>query len=352
MEIYKLRNSVEVYKDKENIHILTLEKHLTFILDEGLIYLLRILEHGSEIENIYNSLKNNGIVIEKEELIKIIQTLKSHNIISVIKKESAMLSKEKNTYSRQIEFFENFDGNPGMDTQNKLFKSTVAVIGIGGIGSWTAYSLAMSGIGNILLIDPDRIQCSNLTRQIGYDIHTIGNYKVDVLANKIKQLNPLINVNKYKNKILTYNKEIEEIFSNVDFVISCIDEPNITTAGKIISDICWKHKIPHIISGGYNGHQGMIGPTIIPGKTLCWECIVDYIEKEYEGWKQIIKGKATGSLGCLSAVVSNIQVWECIRILISNVETPMQNSKGEFNFNNLELEIKKFYKTQKCDKCN
>ncbi len=153
MEIYKLRNSVEVYKDKENIHILTLEKHLTFILDEGLIYLLRILEHGSEIENIYNSLKNNGIVIEKEELIKIIQTLKSHNIISVIKKESAMLSKEKNTYSRQIEFFENFDGNPGMDTQNKLFKSTVAVIGIGGIGSWTAYSLAMSGIGNILLID-------------------------------------------------------------------------------------------------------------------------------------------------------------------------------------------------------
>lgn len=351
MRKYKLKNSVEVYKDKHNIHILTLEQHITYALDAGLIHLLRILERGAEFEYIHKSLKFKGITIEKNELNDIIHKLKDDKIVYSVKEDTSLLFQGSNTYSRQIDFFENFDDSSGVENQKKLFKSTVAIVGIGGVGSWTALSLAMSGIGNLVLVDPDIVEASNLTRQIGYDMDTIGTYKVDALSCKIRKINPSVNIKKYKNKILENNLKNKIIFDNVDFVISCIDEPNINKAGKIISDICWDYKIPHIISGGYNGHQGMIGPTIIPEKTICWECIIKAIEKEYEDWQQIIQGKATGSLGCLSAIISNIQVWECIRFLITEDQTPMQNAKGEFNFSNFDLKIKKFYEEQKCNKC-
>jgi tRNA threonylcarbamoyladenosine dehydratase len=77
---------------------------------------------------------------------------------------------------------------------DRLKKATVAVVGIGGVGSWAAESLCRSGVGNIILIDLDDICISNTNRQLHAMTTTVGNLKIDVTKERISHINPSCNV--------------------------------------------------------------------------------------------------------------------------------------------------------------
>ena len=86
-------------------------------------------------------------------------------------------------------------GNEGME---KLKDAKVAVFGIGGVGSFVCEGLARSGIGNFILVDYDRIDESNINRQLIANTNTIGEYKVDLMKERILEINPDANVETYK----------------------------------------------------------------------------------------------------------------------------------------------------------
>jgi tRNA A37 threonylcarbamoyladenosine dehydratase len=86
-------------------------------------------------------------------------------------------------------------GNEGM---RKLGNSRVAVFGIGGVGGYTVEALVRSGIGEIDLIDDDKICLTNINRQIYATSKTVGKYKVDVAKERIEEINPDCKVNIYK----------------------------------------------------------------------------------------------------------------------------------------------------------
>jgi len=110
----------------------------------------------------------------------------------------------------------------------KLAQSRVAVFGIGGVGSYAVEALVRSGIGSIDLIDNDRVSLTNLNRQL-FALHTtIGQYKVDVAAQRIAEINPSCNVSAYKTFYLPETSTLFD-FSKYDYIIDAID----TVAGKI-----------------------------------------------------------------------------------------------------------------------
>lgn len=103
----------------------------------------------------------------------------------------------------------------------KLNRSTVAVIGVGGVGGICAITLARSGVGNIIIQDFDVVEESNINRQIVANYNTIGLSKVDVLEKQIKEINPNCNVIKLKS---FFDKDNLSLFTyNVDYVIDAID---------------------------------------------------------------------------------------------------------------------------------
>lgn len=110
----------------------------------------------------------------------------------------------------------------GKEAIGKLKQSTVAIFGIGGVGSFTTEALARSGIGNLVLIDYDKINESNINRQIHATSKTIGFYKVDVMKERLKDINPEIKVQTYKKM---YNEDTKEelISNNYDYVVDAID---------------------------------------------------------------------------------------------------------------------------------
>ena len=92
----------------------------------------------------------------------------------------------------------------GLDLQNKFLGSTVAVCGLGGLGSNIAISLARAGIGKLILIDFDKVDITNLHRQ-QYKAQQIGMYKTDALAENLREINPYIELEAHTERITEEN---------------------------------------------------------------------------------------------------------------------------------------------------
>lgn len=116
----------------------------------------------------------------------------------------------------------------GAENVKKLQNATVAVFGIGGVGGFAAEALARSGVGNLELIDHDAVSVSNINRQIVALHSTVGRYKVDVMKERILDINPEINVVAHKCFYLPETAGRFD-FSKYDYVVDCID----TVTGKI-----------------------------------------------------------------------------------------------------------------------
>ena len=111
----------------------------------------------------------------------------------------------------------------GQEKQNLLKSKTVAVFGIGGVGGYVVESLSRAGIENLILVDNDTISISNINRQIIALHSTIGKYKVDVMKDRLLDINPNINVITYKTFI--ENNNSKEILSShkIDYIVDAID---------------------------------------------------------------------------------------------------------------------------------
>ena len=110
----------------------------------------------------------------------------------------------------------------GADAMEKLAASRVAVFGIGGVGGYTVEALARSGVGAIDLIDDDRVCLTNINRQIVATRKTVGKHKVDVMEERILDINPRCKVRTYKCFYLPETKDQFD-FREYDYVIDAVD---------------------------------------------------------------------------------------------------------------------------------
>ena len=110
----------------------------------------------------------------------------------------------------------------GKEAMEKLAGSRVAVFGIGGVGGYTVEALVRSGVGAIDLIDDDKVCLTNLNRQIIATRSTVGKYKVDVMKERILDINPKAEVNVHKCFYLPETKD-EFDFSKYDYVVDAVD---------------------------------------------------------------------------------------------------------------------------------
>jgi len=137
----------------------------------------------------------------------------------------------------------------GQHGAKKLQQSHFCVIGIGGVGSWVAEALARNGIGHMTLIDLDDICITNINRQIHALTDTVGSSKVDIMHDRILQINPDCQVNVIEDFVTVDN--LATLFDNkYDYVIDAIDSVDIKT--RLIAH-CKRNKMPIITIGGAGG---------------------------------------------------------------------------------------------------
>lgn len=127
--------------------------------------------------------------------------------------------------------------------------SHVMVIGIGGVGSWAVEALARSGVGKLTLIDMDVIVASNVNRQLPALSSTFGHAKIDVMAQRCREINPQIQI-ELIDDFLTPDNVTELLADRPDLVLDCIDD---VKAKLALILHCRFNKIPLIVSGGAGG---------------------------------------------------------------------------------------------------
>lgn len=144
----------------------------------------------------------------------------------------------------------------GAEAMHTIQGAHICVIGIGGVGSWVAEALARNGIGQITLIDLDDICTTNVNRQIHALTNTVGESKVEIMAERIKQINPECVVNEIED-FVTMDNITTLLTNDFDYVVDAIDSVRVKTA--LIAH-CKRNKIPIITIGGAGGQ---IDPTKI-----------------------------------------------------------------------------------------
>lgn len=134
----------------------------------------------------------------------------------------------------------------GEEAIQKLSRAHVAIFGIGGVGGYVCEALARGGIGRFDLIDSDRVSLSNLNRQIIATHQTIGMFKVDAMADRIRSINPAAQVTPHRCFYLPENKG-EFDFGRYDYLVDAVD--TVTAKLALITE-AQKQKIPIIASMG------------------------------------------------------------------------------------------------------
>ena len=130
----------------------------------------------------------------------------------------------------------------GADAMEKLSAARVAIFGIGGVGGYTLEALARSGVGQLDLIDDDKVCLTNINRQILATRKTVGQYKVDVAAERVQSINPKCVVRTYKTFYLPETQDQFD-FAQYDYVVDAID----TVTGKLaIAEACQRAGTPLI----------------------------------------------------------------------------------------------------------
>jgi molybdopterin/thiamine biosynthesis adenylyltransferase len=204
---------------------------------------------------------------------------------------------QKRRYARQIMLPE--IGEAG---QEQLLRARVLIVGAGGLGSSLITYLAAAGIGHLGIIDDDRVELSNLARQIIHETGDIGRLKVESAADRIHELNPDVAVEIYPFALS--EKNAAKLVAKYDIIADGCD--NFETR-FIVNAACVKAEKP-LVSAAISGFSGQV-MTIAPGSP-CYQCVVHPAAPDANTCKE------SGVIGSLAGIIGAAQALEVTRTVL------------------------------------
>lgn len=168
-----------------------------------------------------------------------------------------------NRYSRNDIYLE-YQGIDSKSLREKISSMNILIAGCGGIGNIMSYNMASLGAQNILLLDDDIIEESNLNRQFLFNECDIGRKKVDALENRLTSINSALKIIKIDSNLEKINLQNQDI----SLIILSADSEN---SLNITTKLATSRKIP-LISVGYLADISCVGPFYLPGKSSCPMC--------------------------------------------------------------------------------
>ncbi len=163
-------------------------------------------------------------------------------------------------YDRQLRIL-------GKEGQEKLRSTTVAVVGLGGLGSIITYYLVAAGVGRLIVIDDGLVELSNLNRQILYTTSDIGLPKAYIAAARLRALNPEVEVVPHQARLTEEN--VERLLGDADILVDALDN---WETRHILNRYAVGSGKP-LIHGAVQGFYAQV-TTVIPGKGPCLACFL------------------------------------------------------------------------------
>ena len=340
-------NGFLIRSESDNEVFIIKGKKASSILSE----LIPLLNGCMSEDEIIEHLKN----YDPQYVRKVLNHLKEKKIIEIVP-PITLSNEEISRYSLQLLFFSHFDN---LLLQDALKKSKVAIIGLGDIGSQILTSLTLSGIGEIIGIDWNKVTKDNIYQTEFYQSDDINKVRAEACSEKIKNLNPFVHYTPVSHEIRE-KRDVLPIVEDLDFLVVSFDQEN-SSILRLINDLCLTSKTPW--SNCYiEGFKGVIGPTIIPHQTACYTCYEIRLSanirhyKEYLAYKKYRENNDKkmvkfGKLNAFSSIVANLMSIEVIKFLTDIRPLTTYGKILTIDFFTMDVEVHSILRFPRCPKC-
>ena len=195
----------------------------------------------------------------------------------------------------------------GEQGQLKLKNATVLIIGLGGLGSPAALYLAAAGVGKLIVLDGDKVETSNLQRQIMYKANHVGASKAQSTQKSLYGLNSFVEVeaiNRFADE-----KNIADLVTKADVVLDCTD--NFATR-HLVNKTCFEHKTTLISGAAIRGEgQLMVFDFQNDANSPCYNCVFPQSQEE-----PVLNCANAGVFGPVLGIIGSMQALEAIKFII------------------------------------
>ena len=349
----KLRASVAVvgHENYTEFFLTDIRTTITISLQAQVADMLFSLDGKKTVEEwiIYNKIEH----IPVEDILHLLNFLRSKCILLQID------CSYPNTYKkhkRLFAFLENYCETTSqvLTRFKRIDSSCVMIIGLGAVGTWVTQSLAMAGVRSLILVDPDKVELSNLHRQVGFRQSDVGRLKVEAFAEYLDERYEglqLVKIVDILDEVFFYRNPYKPTL-----IINSADYPSVDVTSKIVGEYAMEHGIAHCIGGGYNLHQSLVGQIVIPGQTACVECFRLELEEinviDTTNIRRLDNPyRKVGSLPPLSTLSAAITSNEAIKYIAGLDCFTMTNSRTEFSLRDMNFKTIKFRRRPECKYC-
>jgi bacteriocin biosynthesis cyclodehydratase domain-containing protein len=179
--------------------------------------------------------------------------------------------RERVRYDRQLRYFGDLSsGDTAIsEYQRRLREARVVMLGVGGLGSWASYALACCGVGELVLVDGDRVEESNFNRQILYRERDAGRLKAEVGVEALAAFDSACRLSAVPRRLKS-EREVREVVEGADFVVNGADWPA-HDIERWVNSACFAAGVPSITMS-HSPPVARVGPMYVPGRTGCFAC--------------------------------------------------------------------------------
>ena len=246
---------------------------------------------------------------------------------------------EKEAFAEEFYSRQEIMSELGQSGQQRLDRSKVAVVGAGGLGTVSSLYLALAGVGYIRLIDQDTVETQNLHRQILYNNDDLHYPKVEVAAERLEKLNPLINVEAIPENVNTSN--VERLLQGVDCIVDGLD--NMVTR-YLVNRACVKLRIPYLF-GAAIGIEGNLS-VFAPPETGCLECLMPNLSDS-----DLLTCSTRGVLGATTGIIGALQAMETLKLL-AGIGSTLKGKLLVCDFSDMDFTSIDISKSTRCPVCH
>lgn len=293
----------------------------------------RVFDHNGRPRSLINIYVNGKNMRFSGGMTMQLKNGDSVYILPAVAGGAELTSEELQRYSRQVMLEE-----IGFEGMEKLRSANVCVVGAGGIGNPVITQLVAMGVGKLRIVDRDVIEVTNLHRQHLYTDDDIGRVKVEVAAERLRKLNPGIEIEPVPTSVTKFTAE--GIVKGFDIVIDALDSVD---ARYALNDACIKHNIPLIYAGAI-GVTGSVS-TILPNNSACLRCMFPELKEE-----EMPACSTEGVHPSVLYLVAGIQVSEAIKI-ITGQQPMLVNRLLYIDLNELSFDRVQMFRQDECPAC-
>ena len=191
----------------------------------------------------------------------------------------------------------------GESGQQKLSQARVLIVGMGGLGCPVSLYLAAAGVGSISICDPDRVDKTNLQRQILYETADCGNLKVACAKDRLEALNPNVVIDTFPCQV-----DDKILAGNYDVVIDCSDN---LAARQLINRVCYDEGVPFVSAAAIGWEGQLLIFDFAHCRSLCFNCIINHSSAE-----PMMNCANSGVVGPVLGVMGSMQAIAVMRTLL------------------------------------